>query len=265
MELLEQAGIVGILRAGAFVVDPEVEPPPSAAACAPIVIVLSAGPNLLAFASRFTSTCVSRCWSPRITGTSSASASATFWRRCSSNGPIKSRAAPITSSNSTSCLRMPSWPASIRTLSSRLSISHVNRCVPRCSDDTSWRCPPSSIVPMPSLRSSIEASCAASGVRNSCEMLASTVSRVRRTASSSVSSRSTCTWMPSAGAALAITTRRTLSSGPGTTCSTARAEPSRRAWTIGHAYSHGRRPLASRRRTSARRRRTRRSPGSRRL
>ena len=43
----------------------------------------------------------------------------------------------------------------------------------------------------PSRSSSIDASCAASGVRNSCEMFASTVSRVRRAASSSVSSRST--------------------------------------------------------------------------
>ena len=60
------------------------------------------------------------------------------------------------------------------------------------------------IVSKPSRSSSIDASCAASGVRNSCEMFTSTESRARRTPSSSVSSRMTCTCSSSTGAALVM-------------------------------------------------------------
>ena len=99
---------------------------------------------------------------------------------------------------------MPSWPDSMRTLSSRLSIRRVRRSVPRSSDSTSSFCCSRDIVSRPSRSSSIDASCAASGVRNSCEMFASTESRARRTPSSSVSSRMTCTCSSSTGAALVM-------------------------------------------------------------
>ena len=75
--------------------------------------------------------------------------------------------------------------------------------------------------------SSTEASCAESGVRNSWEMFASTVSRARRTASSSVSSRITCTCRPPAGAALVMTTVR--GTPPALKYSVACALPSSRA------------------------------------
>ena len=47
------------------------------------------------------------------------------WPRCAISGSMSSRAATITSSNSTSCWRIASWPDSMRTLSSRLSMSQV--------------------------------------------------------------------------------------------------------------------------------------------
>ena len=84
----------------------------------------------------------------------------------------------------------------MRTLSSRLSIRRVRRSVPRCSDSSRSPSRSRGMVSRPSSISSTEASCAASGVRNSCEMFASTESRARRTASSSVSSRRTCTCRP---------------------------------------------------------------------
>ncbi len=66
----------------------------------------------------------------------------------------------------------------MRTLSSRLSMSCVSRRRPRVpATAPALRDARSAIVDSPSRSSSIEASCAASGVRNSCEMFASTVSR----------------------------------------------------------------------------------------
>ena len=117
-------------------------------------------------------------------------------------------ASSATSASATLCWRMASWPDSMRTLSSRLSISCVRRSVPRSSELTSSRCLSRGSSSSPARSSSMEASCAASGVRNSCEMLASTESRARRTASSSVSSRITCTCSPSTCAALVMTVVR---------------------------------------------------------
>ena len=90
----------------------------------------------------------------------------------------------------------------------------------------------------------MEASCAASGVRNSCEMLASTESRARRTASSSVSSRITCTCRPSTCAALVMTVVRS-SPAAAPSCSMALALPALRAATIGQRPSQGRRPSSA--------------------
>jgi hypothetical protein len=113
-------------------------------------------------------------------------------------------------------------------------MSCVSRRVPRSSERTrasvsgssprSWR---------RSRSSSIEASWAESGVRNSCEMLAKTESRSRRAASTSVSSRSTWNWWSSAGGALVTTTARRVPSAS-SRFSVARVAPRKRACRIGH-------------------------------
>ena len=69
-ELLEQPLVLDAGRRDAFVLDPEREPAALGARVRRCGSMLSGGANLLAFASRFTSTCVRRCWSPRMTGTS---------------------------------------------------------------------------------------------------------------------------------------------------------------------------------------------------
>ncbi len=209
-----------------------------------MAISLSSGPYLFALASRLVTTCVSRGASPVTTGRSSGIATRSTWRRWVRRPAIRSSASSTTCASATGWRRMPSWPDSMRTLSSRLSIRRVRRSVPRCSDWSSSPRRSRGIGSSPSSISSSEASCAESGVRNSCEMLASTVSRARRTASSSVSSRRTCTCRPPAGAALVITIVR----GSPLACrySVACALPSSRAVKIGQLKSQGRRPSTSR-------------------
>ena len=85
-------------------------------------------------------------------------------------------------------------------------MSRISRSMPRSSDSDQFLLLLAACRSRrPSRSISIDASCAASGVRNSCEMLPSTVSRARRAASSSVSSRITCTCWLSTGAALVMT------------------------------------------------------------
>ena len=93
----------------------------------------------------------------------------------------------------------------------------------------------------PSRSSSMDASWAASGVRNSCEMFARIESRARRTPSSSVSSRMTCTCRSSTIAELVITVVRD-GPEPGARRSVACAEPAVRAFRIGQSVSQGRTP-----------------------
>ncbi len=91
--------------------------------------------------------------------------------------------------------------------------------------------------------SSIDASCAESGVLNSCDTLARMVSRSRRAASTSVSSRSTCTWRPFTGGALVMTVV-SIEPSRNRRRSVARLAPRERAWTIGQLSAHGRTPPA---------------------
>ena len=184
-------------------------------------ITLSGGANLLAFASKLTSTCVSRCSSPRITGHSvvSLDLDALAALRDQRLDELAGRDDDVVehdvllADRELAGLDAHALEQVVDEPGEPLRAALQRRRRARAAPSTL-------IVPMPSRSSSIDASCAASGVRNSCEMFASTVSRVRRTASSSVSSRSTCTCKPSAdGGALAMTTRRGLSSSNGMTCS----------------------------------------------
>ena len=151
----------------------------------------------------------------------------------------------MTSPRSTERRRMSSWPDSIRTLSSRLSTRRIRRSTPRSTlaSSSAWGSGPS--VASPSRSISIDASCAASGVRNSCEMLPSTLSRARRAASRSVSSRITCTCWPPTGAALTITAERVLPSSRHS-ISDARPWPPPRAPRMGAVCLAGAAPVGAR-------------------
>src|SRR5690606_6082100 len=87
------------------------------------------------------------CSSPHSIGRRGATFTSSFWPRCWSSGSISSRAALTTSAKSTSCRRIASWPDSMRTLSSRLSISHVSRWTPPPGENTSRRCPARAVAP----------------------------------------------------------------------------------------------------------------------
>src|SRR4029077_11338528 len=93
-----------------------------ACASAPMRTTLSSGANLLALASRLTNTCVRRVLSPLTDGNSSGRLTSSVCRRCARSEPTSARASSTTSARATLCWRMASWPDSMRTLSSRLSM-----------------------------------------------------------------------------------------------------------------------------------------------
>ena len=192
---------------------------------------------------RLTNTCVSRVASPC---SSSASGHVDLERLAAlAQQRLDQRRARRRPRRASSMLwrRTSSWPDSMRTLSSRLSMRRVRRSVPRSSDSTSSSSFSGGLVFSPSRSSSMEASCAASGVRNSWMTFASTVSRARRTPSSSVSSRITCTCRPLTMRELVITVWRLPELV--CSCSTDCALPAWRARRMGQAVvAQGRVPLA---------------------
>ncbi len=228
---------------------------------APTRTAVPSGANLLALAMRLTNTCVSRMASP-CNSTPAGTSTSSVWRRWCSSASTSPRASSTTSAISMLCRRTSSWPDSMRTLSSRLSMSRVRRSVPRSSDSTSSSSFSGGLVFNPSRSSSMDASCAASGVRNSCETFASTVSRARRTPSSSVSSRRTCTCMPLTTRELVMTVWRNPIAGLKLlhrlgAARLARTQDRARGGRAGTRAFGRTRPA---RRASARRRRTCRSP-----
>ena len=166
---------------------------------------LSSGANLLAFASRLTNTCVSRGPSPSTFGRSSGSveleALATLLQQRADQRVRVFDRPPRSPRSDDGCragpIRCARFPAGCRSAASGAAC----RAPATAPAPSAAR---AACVSRPSRSSSIDASCAASGVRNSCEMFASTESRARRTPSSSVSSRMTCTCSSSTGAALVM-------------------------------------------------------------
>ncbi len=120
-------------------------PPPTPApraprASAPMRTTLPSGANLLALASRLTNTWVSRGLSPAHQPADPAAASPRGSGAAAPGAmPTSARASSTTSASATLWWRMASCPDSMRTLSSRLSISCVRRSVPRSSELTSSR------------------------------------------------------------------------------------------------------------------------------
>ena len=125
-------------------------------------------------------------------------------------------------------------------------MSHVNRCVPRCSDATSSRCASAVIVPTPSRkqldRRELRGERRAELVRDVREHR---VARAAHGLELGLVAQHLHLQAVGVGGRRARDHDAAARSRPAraTTCSTARPAPSRRACTIGHAYSHGRRPL----------------------
>ena len=131
--------------AGSRRADPAPRPPPRAATVSPPTspptrIVEPAGANLLALASRLTNTWVSRGASPRTARQRIRQLDLEPSGRAGRGAArVSSTASSTTSSSATRPAADRVWPASMRTLSSRLSISWVSRRLPRSSERTSSR------------------------------------------------------------------------------------------------------------------------------